>query len=118
MDSKCFIIIIVRHRDDKQLWTSSRTKYIRNNITKMICWHNLMNFLNSLKKEDRDPVGFYVMAKLYGEDGCLSEEERYFYAKKMVSISSEEHALLETSVGYVISPWSEEFLLNAIEEEE
>jgi hypothetical protein len=110
-------IVIIRARNEEVLKSSNEMNFFNEEATKLQCWTFLYNYLQSLGKEDRDPLGFYVKCQKYTEDLKSFESKKYYTARKITRLTDEEYSVLNGPVGYEISLWTDDFIPQAIEQE-
>lgn len=113
--SNTVVIFIVKLKNDVCVWNSERLKFKGEHINKQFCWHFLYNFLQSLSNKERDPVGFYCKANVYGEEGTLISDIKYYYAGKMRELNDAVYRMLDGAVGYEILLWDDEYIPQAME---
>lgn len=107
---------IIRFKDETILWQSARMNYVGEGTSKTICWHHLWSFLQRLEPENRDILGYYIKYQVFDKELSAIEEVKCYYARKMSNCSEKKFSELESSVGYEMLPWSEEYVLQVSEE--
>lgn len=111
------LIFIAKLRDNSIVWSSPKLDIIKDQSVQIYAWHHFWNFLKSLSSDQRDPVGFYVKVQTFNEDLSGVEEVRHYCARKIQSLSNETYNALDSSVGYEILPWDDEYIPQIIEQE-